>query len=141
MGKAFSQCFCELTPSQAGANGQTPTNDPASGRGLPAAAAASAIDLRKAASPDANKNSDENAIGKCAFGAGCYWGTEKFLKIEFPKKTAAPWRKHAPGSIVKGEVGFMGPKNAPPNPSYKDVCSGMTDTSLAGCMLTGCRLC
>eukprot|EP01036_Dinobryon_divergens_P025329 gene25329-33862_t len=54
------------------------------------------------------------------FGAGCYWGTEKYFKHDFAAKSVAL------GNIVKGEVGFMGPKTAPENPSYKEVCSGLT---------------
>lgn len=57
---------------------------------------------------------------KCAFGAGCYWGTEKFIKHDFSKRFA-----HL-GSIVSGTVGFMGPPNAKANPTYMEVCSGNT---------------
>eukprot|EP01036_Dinobryon_divergens_P045028 gene45028-60117_t len=55
---------------------------------------------------------------KVCFGAGCYWGTEKYFRHNF--------QSLFPGSIIKGMVGFMGPKDAPDNPSYKDVCSGST---------------
>ena len=48
------------------------------------------------------------------FGAGCYWGTEKYFKKQFPEQ------------ITHGKVGFMGPQSAPPNPSYQAVCSGTT---------------
>jgi peptide-methionine (S)-S-oxide reductase len=58
---------------------------------------------------------------KVSLGAGCYWGTEKFMKDVFPKRSDNPT-----GSIISGKVGFMGPKNAPANPSYKDVCTGKT---------------
>jgi methionine-S-sulfoxide reductase len=51
------------------------------------------------------------------FGAGCYWGTEKFLKSSYNPA----WR-----SVLEGEVGFMGPSTAKENPSYKEVCSGST---------------
>ncbi len=30
------------------------------------------------------------------------------------------------GKIIKGEVGFMGPPDAPTNPTYREVCSGAT---------------
>lgn len=60
-------------------------------------------------------------VWKVGLGAGCYWGTEKFISHQFPK------RKNLPeGKIVNGEVGFMGPKNVPANPSYKEVCTGKT---------------
>ena len=54
-----------------------------------------------------------------ALGAGCYWGTEKFVVKDFQKKF--------PGSILNANVGFMSPdKNAMKNPSYRQVCSGST---------------
>lgn len=54
-----------------------------------------------------------------ALGAGCYWGTEKFIKKDFGNLF--------PGSIKKGRVGFMSPKeNSPDNPSYRQVCTGTT---------------
>ena len=39
---------------------------------------------------------------RACFGAGCYWGTEKFFKVDFGKKKF-------PGSVLEGAVGFMGP--------------------------------
>ena len=59
---------------------------------------------------------------RVSLGAGCYWGTEKFIKDVFPKRSENP-----EGSIITGKVGFMGPKSAPANPSYKDVCTGKTN--------------
>eukprot|EP01041_Mallomonas_annulata_P005097 gene5097-10197_t len=56
---------------------------------------------------------------QASFGAGCYWGTEKFLKIDFGKKKV-------PGSILSGAVGFMGPPTAKANPTYREVCGGNT---------------
>jgi len=54
-----------------------------------------------------------------ALGAGCYWGTEKFIKKDFQNKF--------PGSIKSGRVGFMSPEeNHPKNPSYRQVCTGTT---------------
>ena len=54
-----------------------------------------------------------------ALGAGCYWGTEKYVKQEFGKTF--------PNSIKQATVGFMSPdKNHPKNPSYRQVCSGST---------------
>jgi hypothetical protein len=37
---------------------------------------------------------------RACFGAGCYWGTEKFIKVDFGKR----W---SPGSIKKGAVGMI----------------------------------
>jgi peptide-methionine (S)-S-oxide reductase len=52
-----------------------------------------------------------------ALGAGCYWGTEKFIVKDF--------QKQFPGSIKDAKVGFMSPdKDAMKNPSYRQVCSG-----------------
>ena len=53
------------------------------------------------------------------FGAGCYWGTEKFFIKDF--------NQLYPGSILRTSVGFMSPNpNAIPNPNYLDVCLGKT---------------
>lgn len=54
-----------------------------------------------------------------ALGAGCYWGTEKYVVKDFQQKF--------PGSIKEAKVGFMSPDpNAMKNPSYRQVCSGST---------------
>eukprot|EP00978_Attheya_sp_CCMP212_P011830 scaffold29384_cov51-Attheya_sp.AAC.1 len=54
-----------------------------------------------------------------ALGAGCYWGTEKYVKKDF--------QKLFPGSIKSATVGFMNPDpNGMKNPSYRQVCSGST---------------
>ena len=54
-----------------------------------------------------------------ALGAGCYWGTEKFIINDF--------QKIHPGSIVDAKVGFMSAnENAKANPSYEQVCTGKT---------------
>jgi peptide-methionine (S)-S-oxide reductase len=56
---------------------------------------------------------------KLALGAGCYWGTEKFIVKDF--------QKLYPGSIAAASVGFMSPDpNAMVNPTYRQVCSGST---------------
>ena len=53
------------------------------------------------------------------FGAGCYWGTEKYYAINFQKQN--------PKSLIGYAVGFMSPKtDAPENPKYKEVCGGDT---------------
>lgn len=45
------------------------------------------------------------------FGAGCFWGTEKFFAKDFEKKF--------PGSIISTSVGFMNPiPNKFQNPTY-----------------------
>ncbi|CAJ1950078.1 unnamed protein product [Cylindrotheca closterium] len=54
-----------------------------------------------------------------ALGAGCYWGTEKYIVKDFQKKH--------PGCIKDAKVGFMSPdQDAMKNPSYRQVCSGST---------------
>ena len=54
-----------------------------------------------------------------ALGAGCYWGTEKFVKKDFQQRF--------PDSIKSAKVGFMSPDpDAVQNPSYRAVCSGST---------------
>jgi peptide-methionine (S)-S-oxide reductase len=53
-----------------------------------------------------------------ALAAGCYWGTEKYVKKDFQEKF--------PGSIKSCQVGFMSPleSNRIKNPTYQQVCSG-----------------
>lgn len=54
-----------------------------------------------------------------ALGAGCYWGTEKYIVKDF--------QKMHPGCIANAKVGFMNPDpNGMKNPSYRQVCSGST---------------
>ena len=61
-----------------------------------------------------------NISEKATFGAGCYWGTEKYFKEDFGKKKF-------PTSAIEGKVGFMGlTGKEKPDPSYRDVCSGTT---------------
>ena len=56
---------------------------------------------------------------KLALGAGCYWGTEKYVKKNF--------QEMFPNSIMNAKVGFMSPDpNAMKNPTYRQVCSGST---------------
>ncbi|KAL7567501.1 hypothetical protein ACA910_009513 [Epithemia clementina (nom. ined.)] len=56
---------------------------------------------------------------RLALGAGCYWGTEKFIVKDF--------QKLYPNSIAKASVGFMSPDpKAMVNPTYRQVCSGTT---------------
>lgn len=72
-----------------------------------------------AASTKSEKEKASEDVQFATLGAGCYWGTSKFISTTFPKT-------NPPGKILNGEVGFMGPKSAPANPSYEDVCTGKT---------------
>ena len=49
------------------------------------------------------------------FGAGCYWGTERYFRTLSASH---------PGAIADMRVGFMGGPEAQKNPSYEDVCTG-----------------
>ena len=53
------------------------------------------------------------------FGAGCYWGTEKYFVTNLQKEL---------GRYLLGQaVGFMSADpDAKPNPTYREVCSGIT---------------
>ena len=62
---------------------------------------------------------EDTIANRACFGAGCYWGTEKYFRHDFAKKNKN-------GSIGDCAVGFMGPTDAPSNPSYEEVCSGRT---------------
>jgi peptide-methionine (S)-S-oxide reductase len=66
-------------------------------------------------------DSETTFVNRACFGAGCYWGTEKFLRYQFHKT----WPS-AGGQVTLGAVGFMGPEGSKPNPSYYEVCSGAT---------------
>ncbi len=69
--------------------------------------------------PEPVKQKIFDISNKACFGAGCYWGTEKYFFHDFNKRNNN-------GKINNGQVGFMGPESAPVNPNYKDVCSGST---------------
>lgn len=62
--------------------------------------------------PNNWKNDPQNKKELATFGAGCYWGTEKFYASQFAEQY--------PGAILGTSVGFMNknPK-APPNPTYE----------------------
>mmetsp|Transcript_26329 Transcript_26329/g.80981 ORF Transcript_26329/g.80981 Transcript_26329/m.80981 type:complete len:112 (+) Transcript_26329:123-458(+) len=60
------------------------------------------------------KDVPEQAIQKAVLGAGCYWGTEKFVRKH----------KFQNGKVVDVRVGFAG--GAKENPTYRDVCGGDT---------------
>eukprot|EP01041_Mallomonas_annulata_P008981 gene8981-18586_t len=68
---------------------------------------------------DFSPETEEDISNRVCFGAGCYWGTEKFFRRDFGEKMF-------PESKIKGMVGFMGPSDSPENPSYQDVCTGTT---------------
>lgn len=68
---------------------------------------------------DIEQDSLHTMSSKACFGAGSYWGTEKFIYDEFGKNSFG-------GKIFNGEIGFMGPPGAPSNPTYMDVCKGKT---------------
>ena len=66
-----------------------------------------------------NNNKMTMISSTLALGAGCYWGTEKYIVKDFQKKF--------PGAIADAKVGFMNPDpNGMKNPSYRQVCSGAT---------------
>lgn len=73
-------------------------------------------DLLVTAAPPV-QNPNEISDWAC-FGAGCYWGTEKYFTTDCS----------VGNTIVqaKSKVGFMGPASAPSNPTYEDVCTGVT---------------
>lgn len=75
---------------------------------------------RNPGNADNSVRNAEDMPARACFGAGCYWGTEKFLRHDFAKKCAKL------GTITSSAVGFMGPPNAPTNPTYAEVCSGST---------------
>ena len=57
-------------------------------------------------------------LDRATFGAGCYWGTERWFANNLETKR--------PGCVRATSVGFMGPE--PPRegefPTYKQVCTG-----------------
>lgn len=59
--------------------------------------------------------------GTVALGAGCYWGTEKFIRSDF--------KSMFPKTIKEAHVGFMSPADpirSRKNPTYEQVCAGDT---------------
>ena len=65
----------------------------------------------------------EATIATATFGAGCYWGTEKWYAKEFVKAWDAPeGAEHATsGGIMCGR-----PEGCKRDPTYREVCSGST---------------
>mmetsp|Transcript_28246 Transcript_28246/g.68747 ORF Transcript_28246/g.68747 Transcript_28246/m.68747 type:complete len:222 (+) Transcript_28246:138-803(+) len=81
----------------------------------------SKVDNKTETGSDHNNNDNASNISPTlALGAGCYWGTEKFIVKNFQKKF--------PNSILEDDtkVGFMSvnPNNPLKNPNYKQVCAG-----------------
>eukprot|EP00981_Chlorochromonas_danica_P006600 scaffold1438_cov173-Ochromonas_danica.AAC.5 len=60
-----------------------------------------------------------NKVQRVCFGAGCYWGTEKFFRGEFIRKYG-----HLGVITAAAAVGFMGPPGASEKPTYMEVCKG-----------------
>lgn len=79
-----------------------------------------AVPKREGGTESSDNGDTSNISPTLALGAGCYWGTEKFVVKNFQKKF--------PGTIKSAKVGFMSvnPKNPLKNPNYKQVCSGNT---------------
>mmetsp|Transcript_26461 Transcript_26461/g.66322 ORF Transcript_26461/g.66322 Transcript_26461/m.66322 type:complete len:214 (-) Transcript_26461:262-903(-) len=63
----------------------------------------------------ADKDAD---VATATFGAGCYWGTDKYY--------AQDMNVEKPGAVIATSVGFMGAPTCAPNPTYRQVCSGTT---------------
>ena len=65
----------------------------------------------------------EATIATATFGAGCYWGTEKWYAKDFVKDWDAP-----EGAVLATSVGFMcgRPEGCKRDPTYREVCSGST---------------
>ena len=62
---------------------------------------------------------EEEGEELATFGAGCYWGTEKFFVVNF--------QKQFPDSLLGWSVGFMSPEaSAKENPKYSEVRKGNT---------------
>ena len=80
-------------------------------------AAVKTLEEVESATP-ATPPADADAKRAC-FGAGCYWGTEKFFYHDFGKKNQT-------GAITDGQVGFMGPNEAIKDPTYAEVKAGFT---------------
>ena len=53
------------------------------------------------------------------FAAGCFWGVEHIFLKHYPIKENK--------GILSTRVGFTGGKEDATNPSYKQVCTGVTD--------------
>jgi peptide-methionine (S)-S-oxide reductase len=102
---------------------------------------------RKAVPAGPAPEASDNISNKVALGAGCYWGTEKYVRIgTFFEMTQAlcmfhqrfsiltflclttDFQKKFPGAIKEATVGFMSPEDKPriKSPNYKQVCTGQS---------------
>jgi len=64
-------------------------------------------------------NIAQGNIELATFGAGCFWGTEKYFAKDFEKKH--------PGSVLGSSVGYVHPTDASLEaPSYEEICEGDT---------------
>lgn len=66
------------------------------------------------------ENLQHPTLRLATFGAGCFWGTDKYFSKDF----ASQW----PNAIAGTCVGFMNPDPSKVNygPSYEEVCEGWT---------------
>ena len=73
---------------------------------------------------EAHAESEHN-LQRATFGAGCYWGTEKYFADNMETK--------CPGCVRATRVGFMGPTQPKEGeyPTYNEVCTGRTGCGLA----------
>ena len=79
--------------------------------------------------------------------AGCFWGTEKYFKVDFPLKYPKSGTRgsvsndsgsNSNGNILDVRVGYMGPSTAKANPTYSEVCSGTSQhVEVCGFRYTG----
>lgn len=80
----------------------------------------SGVSIRTFASTASMASAGGSVHPRVSLGAGCYWGTEKYIKKNFNEEIVK-------NSVKSGAVGFMNPNpHAPPNPTYREVCSGTT---------------
>ena len=62
--------------------------------------------IKKFSGTTATFGENSNTIAdRACFGAGCYWGTEKYIRHDLSKRNKT-------GTIERGAVGFMGPASA-----------------------------
>jgi hypothetical protein len=77
-----------------------------------AAGAAAAVPKQAAEEKEAVPWPSSDETWEVEIGAGCYWGTEKYVTKD--------WGKRLPGKIVETAVGFMSPDvNAQARPNYQ----------------------
>ena len=111
---------CVHSKSSSSASYQDTQNVPNTLENRPASKTDNAVhDINNLKSTDKLDEIPGTISNRACFGAGCYWGTEKFFKVNFQ-------RQMYPEALIKGKVGFMGPAGSKQNPSYKEVCSGST---------------